>query len=245
MQPTLDSAGHQVPRTKPTCLLHTWRPNQQRPFAIVFHLHQHESSRNLHLQYLAKNQSTQHCQSLITPGSDHPPAPEPHMVLNLPLMSALTTPTNINTREKKKNRNKQKETPTSDRKPKKGTEKDHLKKTSPGPLSQGQWLDTSETKLCSSKEHKPLNQSLKTTKSSPCTHASSPLNQCNYPCTNACERPHETEQLRQLSSHRSDRSPSPVRPVDNIAQHLGTTPVRPVPSIGQTDATWETTRAQK
>jgi hypothetical protein len=44
-------------------------------------LHQHESSRNLHLQYLAKSQSTQRCQSLITQGSDHPPVLEPHMVL--------------------------------------------------------------------------------------------------------------------------------------------------------------------
>jgi hypothetical protein len=26
MWPTLDPAGHRVPRTKPTCLLHTWRP---------------------------------------------------------------------------------------------------------------------------------------------------------------------------------------------------------------------------
>jgi hypothetical protein len=42
-------------------------------------------SHNLHLQYLAKNQSTQRCQSLNTPGSDHPPVLEPHMVLNLPL----------------------------------------------------------------------------------------------------------------------------------------------------------------
>jgi hypothetical protein len=40
------------------------------------------SSRNLHLQYLAKNQSTQHCQSFITQGSDHPLVLEPHMVLN-------------------------------------------------------------------------------------------------------------------------------------------------------------------
>jgi hypothetical protein len=39
-----------------------------------------------------------------------------------------------------------------------------------------------------------------------------PLNQCNSPWTNACEPPHETEQLHQLSSHgqtghphRSDR----------------------------------------
>jgi hypothetical protein len=51
----------------------------------VLHLHQQQSSRNLHLHYLAKNQSTQCCQSLITPGSDHPPVLEPHMVLNLPL----------------------------------------------------------------------------------------------------------------------------------------------------------------
>jgi hypothetical protein len=61
--------------------LDTWRPHRQRPFTLVLHLHQHESSRNLHLQYLAKNQSTQSCQPLITQGSDHPPVLEPHMVL--------------------------------------------------------------------------------------------------------------------------------------------------------------------
>jgi hypothetical protein len=67
-------------------------------------------------------------------------------------MSALTTPTKSNLRENKKKRNVQKETPTSDRKPSKGKEQDHLKKTSLGPLRQGQWLDTSETKQNSSKE---------------------------------------------------------------------------------------------
>jgi hypothetical protein len=82
MRPAIDPAGHRVPRTNPTCLLHTWRPHQLQPFALVLHMHQHESSRNLHLQYLAKNQCTQCCQSLITPGSDHPPVLEPHMVLN-------------------------------------------------------------------------------------------------------------------------------------------------------------------
>jgi hypothetical protein len=61
-------------------------------------------------------------------------------------MSELTTPTQSNKREKKKKRNEQKETPTSDRKPNKGKEQDHLKKTSLGPLRQGQRLDTSETK---------------------------------------------------------------------------------------------------
>jgi hypothetical protein len=69
MRPALDPTGHRVPRTKPTCLFHTWRPHRWRPFALVLHLHQHESSRNLHLQYLAKNQSTQRCQSLITQGT--------------------------------------------------------------------------------------------------------------------------------------------------------------------------------
>jgi hypothetical protein len=70
-----------VPRTKPTCLLHTWRPHRRRSFALDLHMHQHQSSRNLHLQYSTKNQSTQHCQSLITQGSDHPSVLEPHMVL--------------------------------------------------------------------------------------------------------------------------------------------------------------------
>jgi hypothetical protein len=83
MRPTLDPTGHRVPRTKPTCLLHTWRPHRRRPFSLVLHLHQHQSSCNLHLQYLAKNQSTQRCQSLITQGSDHPPVIEPHMVLTV------------------------------------------------------------------------------------------------------------------------------------------------------------------
>jgi hypothetical protein len=134
-----------------------------------------------------------------------------------------------------------------------------LKKTSLGPLRQGQRLDTSETKLCSSQEHKPPNQSSKTTKSSPCTLASSPqrappahmeaphkelplhtcklpLNQCNSPWTNACKPLDENRELHQLSSDRSDQSPSPVRPVGKIAQHLRTTPVRPMPFTGQADA---------
>jgi hypothetical protein len=57
--------------------------------SFVLHLHQHQSSRNLHLQYLSKNQSTQRCQSLITQGSDHPLVLEPHMVLTLRVVSQL------------------------------------------------------------------------------------------------------------------------------------------------------------
>jgi hypothetical protein len=92
MRPALDPIGHRVPQTKPTCLLHTWRPHRQRPFALVLHLYQHESSRNLHLQYLAKNQSTERCQSLITQGSDHPPVLEPHMVLIVSLATMVSEP---------------------------------------------------------------------------------------------------------------------------------------------------------
>jgi hypothetical protein len=33
-------------------------PARHRPFALALHLHQRKSSRNLHLQYLAKSQST-------------------------------------------------------------------------------------------------------------------------------------------------------------------------------------------
>jgi hypothetical protein len=46
---------------------------RHRPFAPTLHLHQHKSSRNLHLQYSAKSQSTPRCQSLITARSDQPP----------------------------------------------------------------------------------------------------------------------------------------------------------------------------
>jgi hypothetical protein len=48
-------------------------PARHRPFAPTLHLHQRKSSRNLHLQYPAKSQSTPCCQSLITARSDHPP----------------------------------------------------------------------------------------------------------------------------------------------------------------------------
>jgi hypothetical protein len=48
-------------------------PARHRPFVPAFHLHQHKSSRNLHLQNSAKSQSTPCCQSLITARSDHPP----------------------------------------------------------------------------------------------------------------------------------------------------------------------------
>jgi hypothetical protein len=102
-------------------------------------------------------------------------------------MSALTTPTKENKREKKKKRNEQKETPMSDQKPNKGKEQDHLKKTSLGPLRQGQRLDASETKQSSSNESKPPNQSSKNHRELPLHTCKLPLNQSNSPCTNTCK----------------------------------------------------------
>jgi hypothetical protein len=48
-------------------------PARPRPFVPTLHLHQRKSSRNLHMQYSIKSQSTPRCQSLITARSDHPP----------------------------------------------------------------------------------------------------------------------------------------------------------------------------
>jgi hypothetical protein len=48
-------------------------PARHRPFMHALHLHQCKSSRNLHLQYSAKSQSTPRCQSLNTARSNHPP----------------------------------------------------------------------------------------------------------------------------------------------------------------------------
>jgi hypothetical protein len=138
-------------------------------------------------------------------------------------MSALTTPTQSNKREKKKKRNEQNETPTRDQKPNKGKGQDHLKKTSLGPLRQGQRLDTSETKQSSSKERKPPNQSSTNHKELRLHTRKLPLNQCTSPWTNAC-KPLENRAAATTSAHtgqtghhhRSDRSPPPVRPVPNM-----------------------------
>jgi hypothetical protein len=69
-------------------------------------------------------------------------------------MSALTTHTFGNHREKEKEKKKRRNF-NKRSKAEKGKEQYHLKKTSLRPLRQGQWLDTSETKPCSSKEHNP------------------------------------------------------------------------------------------
>jgi hypothetical protein len=74
-------------------------PARHRSFALALHLHQRKSSYNLHLQYLAKSQSTPHCQLLITVKRNHPPilgcsGPQS------PPLSALTKDTSNQYREK-------------------------------------------------------------------------------------------------------------------------------------------------
>jgi hypothetical protein len=93
------------------------------------------------------------------------------------LTSALTTHTYSNTREKKKKKKKKR---TNKKKLQQAIEsqtkaknKDHLKKTSLGPLRQGQWLDTSETKLCLSKERKPPTKARKPQRA-PAAHMQAP-----------------------------------------------------------------------
>jgi hypothetical protein len=73
MRPALNPADHRVPRVRPICLSTPRSPTRHRPLKPTLHLHQRNSSRNLHLQYSAKSQSTPHCQTLITARSDHPP----------------------------------------------------------------------------------------------------------------------------------------------------------------------------
>jgi hypothetical protein len=70
-------------------------------------------------------------------------------------MSALTTHTFGNHREKEQEKKQIKRNFNKRSKAEKGKEQDHLKKTGLEPFRQGQRIDTSETKPCSSKEHKP------------------------------------------------------------------------------------------
>jgi hypothetical protein len=109
-------------------------------------------------------------------------------------------------KEKEKENKCPKETPTSNRKLRKGKEQDHLKKTSLGPLRQGQRLDTFETKPCSSKEHKPPKHTI-----------AHPAHMQTPP-----------EQVPTQGTNRSGRFPKPVRPVPQK-------PVRPAPKTGQAD----------
>jgi hypothetical protein len=128
------------------------------------------------------------------------------------LISALTTHTFGKQREKKIEKKQIKRNFNKRSKAEKGKEQDHLKKTSLGPLRQGQWLDTSETKPCSSKEHKPP----KHTRAPP-AHMQAP-----------------PKQVPTLGTNRSGRFPKPVRPVPPK-------PVRPVSKTGQADFTQQTT----
>jgi hypothetical protein len=112
-----------------------------------------------------------------------------------------------NKREKKKKRNKQKETPISDRKPNNGKKQDHLKKTSLGPLRQGQRLETSETKNKAQAKSANHRTKAQTPQRAPPAHMQAPPEQMHA-------NQLKTWQLQQLQL----------------------TPVRPVIATGQTGA---------
>jgi hypothetical protein len=100
-----------------------------------------------------------------------------------------------NQREKGKETNKKKNS-NKRSKIEKGKEQDHLKKTSLGPLRQGQRLDTSETKPCLRKEHKPP------------THTRAPPTHMQTP----------PEQVPTLGTNRSGRFSKLFRPVTKTGQ---------------------------
>jgi hypothetical protein len=114
-------------------------------------------------------------------------------------------------REKEKEKKQIKRDFNKRSKAEKGKEQDHLKKTSLRPLRQGQRLDTSETKPCSSKEHKPPK------------HTRAPLHICKLPCTS------------------DNPGHKPVRMVPKTGLTGSTKLVRPVPKTGQAEFVQQTT----
>jgi hypothetical protein len=149
MRPALDPAGYQVHRTKHTCLLHTWRPHRQRPFALVLHLHQH----------LVK---LRHAPAILSQESVHTTLSITHHTRKQPSTSPRTTHgpqsppwwvhwqrTHIVTQKKRKETNKRNFNKRSKAKEKQGERL--LEETSLRPLRQGQRLDTSETKHAQAK----------------------------------------------------------------------------------------------
>jgi hypothetical protein len=142
------------------------------------------------------------------------------MVLNLPLDECIgNTHTKVTREERKRKETNKNKTPTSDRKPNKGKEQDHLKKTSLRPLRQGQRLDTSETKQSSSKERKQPTQSSKNHKELPLHTCKLPLNQCTFPWTNAC-KPLENRAAATTSTHTGQTS---AKHVHRTSTHTGQT----------------------
>jgi hypothetical protein len=106
------------------------------------------------------------------PGSDLPPVLEPHKLSTSP--SVLTTHT-FGPERKEKEKKRPKETPTSDRKTKESQRTRSLEEEQVSdPLGKGNGSTHPTQKTCSRKEHKPPIQSSNNTKSSPCTHASTP-----------------------------------------------------------------------
>jgi hypothetical protein len=139
------------------------------------------------------------------------------MVLNLPLMSALTTHTYSNPREKKTKkqikRNSNKRSKAKERQRARSLEED--KSRTPFARAMTRHIRHKTMLRQRAQATKPK---LENHKELPLHTCMLPLNQCNYPWKNAYKPLEENREAAsaQLSSDRSDRSPPPVRPVLNI-----------------------------
>jgi hypothetical protein len=155
-----------------------------------------------------------------------------------PLVSVLTTPTKSNKREKKnkrkeKNKKKLQQAVESQTKAK---SKITWRRQVSDPLGKGNGSTHPRQNEAQAKSANHQTKARKTTKCSPCTHASSPWTNATPPRRMHAKHHMKIEQLHQLISHRSDRSPPPVRPVPNMCTRPALWPVRPVTSTGQTGA---------
>jgi hypothetical protein len=113
------------------------------------------------------------------------------MALNLPLDECIDNTNILVIKEKSKRKEMTRINSNKRSKAKQRKKEDHLKEERPGPLRQGQRLDTTESKTSSSKEHKPP----KHTRAPP-THMHTPR-----------------EHVPSLGTNRSDWFPKLVRPV--------------------------------
>jgi hypothetical protein len=72
-------------------------PARHKHFTLALHMHQRKSSRNLHVQYSKKSESTPRCQTLIASRSDHPQVlgrsgPQSHKILSPHRHVSLVSP---------------------------------------------------------------------------------------------------------------------------------------------------------
>jgi hypothetical protein len=134
-----------------------------------------------------------------------------HGTQSSPLWVHWQHPHKVTTEKRKRKETNKKKLQQAIESQNKGRQQDHLKKTSLGPLRQGQRLDTSETKLFSNKECKPLNQSSK-------NHKELPQHTCTLPPEPMQLPLDECMQNTTWNRAAAAAQPWPVRPVNTTVQ---------------------------